>query len=375
MRLPEAVVAMGVTGEFPVGGPLLRHHQPDRPGHAPAAGPEHGAHRALGDRPHRAGDPRLLRQAGQADPVRAPLGAAPCLRAVRGRRVGAGRGTGARVLSGGTQYRSRCAAQGAHRPQRPRRDLAPGVFDRRGQRVRSAVRGCLRLLREDAAQRGHPDPRGRAPGRWRSTSSTPIRSASPTRCSSSSAPCARRRCATTCSPPSWPSRSPASRAARCTCTRASSTRRPAATSSATKTAAPSAEFHWYIGGLQKYVPAAMALFAPYVNRIGGWCGRMRAHQHPVGHRQPDGGHPRAGGHARGAARREPGHRCRRQPLRGAGGDARLRLPRHQEPDRTHARMPGRRLPGRLPAATQPGRGAAPAARRDTPWPTSSAAAS
>lgn len=28
---------------------------------------------------------------------------------------------------------------------------------------------------------------------------------------------------------------------------------------------PSKEFFWYIGGLQKYVPAAMALFAPYVN--------------------------------------------------------------------------------------------------------------
>jgi glutamine synthetase len=28
---------------------------------------------------------------------------------------------------------------------------------------------------------------------------------------------------------------------------------------------PSNEFHWFIGGLQKYVPAAMALFAPYVN--------------------------------------------------------------------------------------------------------------
>jgi glutamine synthetase len=25
------------------------------------------------------------------------------------------------------------------------------------------------------------------------------------------------------------------------------------------------EFYWYIGGLQKYIPAAMALFAPYVN--------------------------------------------------------------------------------------------------------------
>jgi glutamine synthetase len=28
---------------------------------------------------------------------------------------------------------------------------------------------------------------------------------------------------------------------------------------------PSQHFYWYIGGLQKFVPAAMALFAPYVN--------------------------------------------------------------------------------------------------------------
>jgi glutamine synthetase len=28
---------------------------------------------------------------------------------------------------------------------------------------------------------------------------------------------------------------------------------------------PSREFYWYIGGLQRYAPAAMALFAPYVN--------------------------------------------------------------------------------------------------------------
>ncbi len=28
---------------------------------------------------------------------------------------------------------------------------------------------------------------------------------------------------------------------------------------------PSPEFFWYIGGLQRYIPAAMALFAPYVN--------------------------------------------------------------------------------------------------------------
>jgi glutamine synthetase len=28
---------------------------------------------------------------------------------------------------------------------------------------------------------------------------------------------------------------------------------------------PSQMFYWYIGGLQRYIPAAMALFAPYVN--------------------------------------------------------------------------------------------------------------
>jgi glutamine synthetase len=28
---------------------------------------------------------------------------------------------------------------------------------------------------------------------------------------------------------------------------------------------PSQEFYWYIGGLQRYIPAAMVLFAPYVN--------------------------------------------------------------------------------------------------------------
>ncbi len=32
-----------------------------------------------------------------------------------------------------------------------------------------------------------------------------------------------------------------------------------------KDGSPSQAFHWYIGGLQKYIPTAMALFAPYVN--------------------------------------------------------------------------------------------------------------
>jgi len=47
---------------------------------------------------------------------------------------------------------------------------------------------------------------------------------------------ARRPCATACTPPSWPSRWRANRAARCMCTRACSTSRPARTSSPTTTA-------------------------------------------------------------------------------------------------------------------------------------------
>jgi glutamine synthetase len=52
-------------------------------------------------------------------------------------------------------------------------------------------------------------------------------------------------------------------------------------------------------------------------------------QHPVGHRQPHRGHPQPGGLSGRAAHREPRHRRRRQPLRGAGRHAGLRLPGHQ----------------------------------------------
>jgi glutamine synthetase len=41
---------------------------------------------------------------------------------------------------------------------------------------------------------------------------------------------------------------------------------------------PSKEFFWYIGGLQKYVPAAMALFAPYVN---SYRRLVRSHAAPI----------------------------------------------------------------------------------------------
>ena len=51
-----------------------------------------------------------------------------------------------------------------------------------------------------------------------------------------------------------------------------------ATCSAIPTAAPSREFHWFIGGLQRYIPAAMALFAPYVN---SYRRLVRSHAAPI----------------------------------------------------------------------------------------------
>ena len=67
-RRPRHAPARGRGGDgrdrrVPRGRAVLRRHQPDRPRHAPAARPDHGAHRALGHRPDGAGHPRLLRHA------------------------------------------------------------------------------------------------------------------------------------------------------------------------------------------------------------------------------------------------------------------------------------------------------------------------
>ena len=113
---------------------------------------------------------------------------------------------------------------------------------------------------------------------------------------------------------------------------------------------PSKEFYWYIGGLQKYMPAAMALFAPYVNSYRRLVRSQRgADQYPVGHRQPHGGHPQPGGH---------------RPPRGASRTA------SSAPTPT----PTRRWPRRWPAATWASRTASsrrPNARATPTWATSS----
>ena len=265
MRLPEAVVAMGVTGEFPEEGPYYDVISPtDRDMHLQA-------------------DPTTVRivpwatdptaqvihdcydKRRRAGALRAALGAAPRLRPVRGRGLEPGGGARARVLPGGAQHRPRHAAEAADRPQRPRRDLAPGLFDRRGQRVRPAVRGRLRLLREDGAERGHADPRGRrradgdqllprppaGPGRR----GLPVQAhgargrAAPRHVRHLHGQADRRRAGqrdARAPEPGQPGR-------------------PARTSSATPTARPARSSSGTSAGCRRYIPAAMALFAPYVN--------------------------------------------------------------------------------------------------------------
>ena len=130
---------------------------------------------------------------------------------------------------------------------------------------------------------------------------------------------------------------------------------------------PSQEFFWYIGGLQKYIPAAMALFAPYVN---SYRRLVRSNAAPI--------NIQWGTDNRTVGIRSPvaTPSARRVENRVIGADANpyvalaatlacgyLGIKNRIEPS---ARVQGRRLPGRLPAAAQPGRGAEPAARRDRP---------
>jgi hypothetical protein len=60
MRLPQAIVGMGVTGEFPESGPYYDVVDPTDKDMQLRPRPQHRAHRAVGHRSHRAGDPRLF---------------------------------------------------------------------------------------------------------------------------------------------------------------------------------------------------------------------------------------------------------------------------------------------------------------------------
>jgi len=92
---------------------------------------------------------------------------------------------------------------------------------------------------------------------------------------------------------------------------------------------PSDAFRHYIGGLQKYLPAAMAFLAPYVNSYADWSARRCADQHPLGRDNRTVGIrvPRSSPESR---RRKPRDRRRCESLRGHGGDAGVRLPGMKE---------------------------------------------
>ena len=148
-------------------------------------------------------------------------------------------------------------------------------------------------------------------GRWRSTSSTPIRSARRTRCSSSSAPSARPRCAMDVRHLRWPSRW-ANEPGSAMHVHQSLVDADGRNIFSNPDGSPS-EFYWYIGGLRGYTPAAMALFAPYVNSYRRLARSTAApiniqwgtDNRTVGIRSPVATPARA--------RREPRHRRRRQP--------------------------------------------------------------
>ena len=129
-------------------------------------------------------------------------------------------------------------------------------------------------------------------------------------------------------------------------------------------------FFHFIGGMQKHVPNALVMFAPYVNSYRRLTpGGLGAGQHQMGLRQPHHGLPRAALGSGGAARRKPHPVLRRQSLSGACGLAGLRPDRHQEQDQArragrHHRQRGRDRPAARPAGgRRPVRGGRRAARR------------
>ena len=114
----------------------------------------------------------------------------------------------------------------------------------------------------------------------------------------------------------------------------------------------------HIGGLQRYMSAALPFFAPNVNSYRRLVPDSGCpHQHPLGHRQPHGTLAHADLRARLGAYREPGAGGRCQPLSGHRRLARLRVSGHGAEDQAH-RSGGRLgLPLCPYAAAAPGRGA------------------
>ena len=129
---------------------------------------------------HRAdgpGDLRLLRPRRQAGRDLRPPCAAPgpgALRRAKGWKPVVAPELEFFLVAG--QHRPRSAAAAAGRALGRHGDRPPVLWHRRRQRVRSDLRGRLRLLRGAGDRHRHADPRGRRRRRWRSTSTmaTPL---------------------------------------------------------------------------------------------------------------------------------------------------------------------------------------------------------
>jgi hypothetical protein len=140
---------------------LRPRHFHHRPRHDPEGRSRHDHDGAVGRRPDRASHPRLLFRQRRAWSIsRRAACCAACSSCTRSGLEAAG-GARTRVLSDRQEHRPRPAAGRPDRPQRPRRNQPPGLQHRRRQRIRPAVRGHLRLLRHDEPGRRHPDPRDR----------------------------------------------------------------------------------------------------------------------------------------------------------------------------------------------------------------------
>jgi glutamine synthetase len=125
---------------------------------------------------------------------------------------------------------------------------------------------------------------------------------------------------------------------------------------------PTPLFEAHIAGLQKYLPAAMSLFAPNVNSYRRITRYNSAPIRAVGPRQPHGRPAGAALRAAGPPGREPPRRRRREFLPGDRRVARLRIPRHDrgpQADRADHRF---RLRSAIRAAHDP-RGRTGAAAR------------
>ena len=238
------------------------------------------------------------------------------------------------------------------RPLGPRGAGPPVLQHRGGERVRPAVRRHVPVLRGPGHRDRYPDPRGRAGAdgdqpdpRLSAGSRRPGLPVQAHRPRGGAPP-------QDVLPRSWPSPMPRSRAAPCTSTRAWWTRKTRKNIFSNPDGTPSQLFFSHIAGLQKYLPAAMALFCPNVNSYRrAHALPVRAHQRALGLRQPHRGPARAHVQRRGAPGREPRRRGGCQPLHRHRGLAGLRLPRHDRgPAAERSRHRQRPRPALRPAA-------------------------